>query len=1585
MAIDFTGIYNENEFYTHHYLAAILEKDLKDVLNKWKQHDKDENIRPPYAGLKGIAKKYFNLRNQENKARKPEDKLGYQRQFLQNILQILGYEFRPAIKELDDEVVIPIIGEVTKQSGAPELWIIEALDISSDDVDPFELFIFDVQYPKTDHETHEIKEKKKKELEKSTIGELITRQVFGLSEPPRWVILINLSQILLIDRTKWNQKRLIRFNLSEILGRRELSTLQVAAALLHRESICPADGLSLLDNLDENSHKHAFAVSEDLKYALRQSIELLGNEAVYYLMEKRKKGVFSGDEKLDPEQLTIECLRYMYRLLFIFYIEARPGLGYAQMKSDVYRMGYSLETLRDVEMAQLTTEESRNGFFIHESIQLLFELIYNGFHSRGTAVQQALSAGYKPEHHTFNMSPLKSHLFDPDRTPLLNRVKFRNSVLQDVIKRMSLSRPKSRKERRGRISYAQLGINQLGAVYEALLSYRGFFAETDLYEVKKAGETHNELETAYFIKEEDVKKYTEDEQVYNDDGTLVKYLKGSFIYRLAGRDREKSASYYTPEVLTRCLVKYALKELLKDKTADDILKLTICEPAMGSAAFINEAVNQLAEAYLQLKQKETGRNISQEKYLQEKQKVKMYMADNNVFGVDLNPVAVELAEVSLWLNTIHEGAFVPWFGMQLVCGNSLIGARRQVFDLLLLRKSKNTDPLWLDETPQRIMPGKERPRDTVYHFLLPDRGMADYKDKVIKQMAADEIKTINEWRKEFTKPFTKEEISQLEKLSETVDRLWKRHTEDQRNIRRRTTDPLEIFGQAESKDKLKFTDNRWKDKVYQQEMLSENVRSSSVYRRLKLVMNYWCALWFWPIEKADLLPSRHEMLLELSLILEGNVFDTTPQTREQLSIFPETKPKQLYLNMVDELGYVNIDKLCRENERLGLIKNLGKKYRFLHWELEFADIFEDRGGFDLVLGNPPWIKVEWKEAGVLGDAEPEFVLRKYSASRLNELRDEAIEKYDLKGAYLGEFEEADGTQNFLNAYQNYPLLKGVQANLYKCFLPKAWYIGNKEEGVSAFLHPESVYDDPIGGLLREELYPRLSYHFQFQNAFMLFPIAHRFKYSINIYKAEKGNEIYFANIANLFSPITVGNCFGHNGHGTPLGIKDDNNNWNVLGHKKRILWIRQDQLDLFSILYDDENTPSLYARLPVIHSEPIIEVLRKISHQKERISKYKGEYFATEMWHETNSQKDGTIRRKTKFPETIEGLILSGPHFFVGSPFYKTPRTVCKEKAHYDIIDLTEIPIDYLPRTNYIQGRRLSDYSQRTSNTPWNDEYKITEFSRIVARKMLPPPNERTLIAALFPKGVSHTSGCFSLTFADERKLPYVLGSFISIIYDFYIKTTGKTNFTDDLVRQLPILKDSPLISLRVLMLSCLSIHYADIWQKCWIKSFHKDIWAKEESRLKNSKFVNLTPEWNPNCALRTDYERRQALIEIDVLTAMALDITLDELTTVYRVQFPVLRQYESDTWYDQKGRIVFTCNKGLTGVGFTRPEWNEIKDMKSGTVKRTITDDTLPGGQRERTIVYEAPFDKCNREEDYETVWAEFERRFATTKHTKI
>jgi hypothetical protein len=132
------------------------------------------------------------------------------------------------------------------------------------------------------------------------------------------------------------------------------------------------------------------------------------------------------------------------------------------------------------------------------------------------------------------------------------------------------------------------------------------------------------------------------------------------------------------------------------------------------------------------------------------------------------------------------------------------------------------------------------------------------------------------------------------------------------------------------------------------------------------------------------------------------------------------------------------------------------------------------------------------------------------------------------------------------------------------------------------------------------------------------------------------------------------------------------------------------------------------------------------------------------------------------------------------------------------------------------------------------------------------------------------------------------------------------------------------------------------------------------------------------------DLQRRQALLEIDVLISIQLGLCLDELISMYRIQFPVMQQYERDTWYDQKGRIVFTTSKGLTGVGFPRKGkgrsankelgWEDICDMTSGTVSRTIVDDTLPGGPVERTITYEAPFDRCDRVEDYRVAWRFFE-----------
>lgn len=1593
MAMDLHGILNQNEFYTSHYFTTIFEENAADTITKWRQAAKDTGTAAPWAAFRDTARSYYRVREKYLQMRSEEGSRELIESQAAEYIAALGYGEPDSINiELNDEITVPVFHEVKKPNGAPLLWVLLSVaEERNDDI------LMGRVFGRMDAETEEYGV-----IFSEHNDDVLAKLFFAGAEAPRWVLLIGINQIALMDRNKWDKKKYLQFDLEEIFSRHEETTFQALTVLLHRESLCPAEGNSLLDTLDENSYKHSSSVSDSLKYALRECIELLGNEVLYDMRTRQQ--VDFAEHPVDAGELTVECLRYMYRILFMLFIEAREELGFAPMKSDVYQKGYSLEGVRDVcENVREVSAEAAGGYYIDETISALFDMIYSGYPKEPEAYREALKI--TSPHHMFTIEPLKAHIFDPQYTKLINNAKLRNVTMLKIVDLMSISRPSNSRERRGRISYSALGINQMGAVYEALLSYRGFIAEEDLYEVKRAGDKFNELDVGYFIPERELDKYTEEERVRYEDygrkGKLRMYEKGTFIYRLAGREREKSASYYTPEVLTKCLVKYALKELLKDKKADEILNMTVCEPAMGSAAFLNEAISQLAEAYLDKKQEELGERIAFDRRAAELQRVKMFIADRNVYGVDLNPIAVELAEVSLWLNTIYKGAHVPWFGTQLACGNSLIGARRQVYNALKLKKGT-----WHSEEPEKVpeewvtdrhktckvYKRKRSGGSYIYHFLLGDPGMANYTDKVIRELEPDNSKLIKQRVKEFCVKYTDDDIEVLNKLSDIIDDLWMRTINARQKVELRTEDAFSVYGHEEGNDREHLT-IREKDAIYRNIYKSEGGENASPYARLKAAMDYWCALWFWPIEKADLFPSRQEFFMELSLILEGGIsaavkkntmlgqMEIQYDTQGQFAGFGTqgSEAANEIQSQVNGLGVVNLEQIREMCPRLQIAETIAKQQRFMHWELEFADLFYERGGFDLVIGNPPWLKVLWNEHAVLSDQNPLFAVKKLTAAETMKRRNETLAIYKIRDMYYTEYVSVTGEQNYLNAAENYFILKGQQTNLFKCFLPQAWMI-NSKVGVSAFVHPDGVFDDPKGGALRKILYARLRKHFMFANERKLFPeVDHHTQFSLNVYGGPQ--DVAFDAIFNLYHPITVETCYSNGDLIEELGVKDKSGEWNINGCKKRIISINEDILALFADLFDG-STKWAEARLPVIQIKDIVDILEATNRVEDTLSNLGKGMSITEMFHETNDQKAGIINRDIHFPESLYDLIYSGPHIGVANPLFKCSRRECKLNSDYDNIDLKNISFVYLQRVNYIPGLTQYEYIDKLPQNNWSR--KFTEDYRIVARKMLNLGGERTLISSIIPPMTAHTNGLLGFDFADINILVLVNGLFSSLYYDFHIKILGKANLQPNVVMKLPLIRDKIYYSdiiVRTLMLNCLNESYSALWEHCYNESFKNTSWAKNDPRLDDNRFKNLFKTLELNTGIRSDYERREALIEIDVIVAMALGLSLEQQKSIYRIQFPVLQSYEADTWYDRNGRIVFTNNRSMIGVGFDRKEWEEIKDAKSGVFTRTITDDTMPGGPVERTIEYVAPFDRCDREKDYEEVWANFEKRFADQK----
>jgi hypothetical protein len=1384
---------------------------------------------------------------------------------------------------------------------------------------------------------------------------------------PQYIMLLAGNKIFLIEVEKWFRGSYLQLDIEELFTEAtiERKYYSLFYLMLSKEMLAPDSEMVLMDQLEEDSHKSAYEVTKDLKEGIIHAVEALANEALHYKKVELKEEFDESDDTFE-QQVKDDCLSIVYRLLFVFYAESRADLDILPISDPVYQKGYSLEMLRDLEQTQLITDRHRNGYFFHESLHRLFMLMSSGYRESDNGSNKS-----------FRIRHIDSPMFDDNKLHQLKDVKFRNFVWQDVICQLSLSK-KQNKRARGRISYANLGINQLGSVYESLLAYRGFYAEEDYIEVHPKNKPN---EGTLLVQRKRRDDFHEDEVLKDETGKEVIIPKGQFVYRLSGRDRQKSASYYTPEVLTQCTVKYTLKGILEkvengEMKALELLDLKLLEPAMGAAAFHNELINQLAEAYLNYRQKEKKEKISPEKYREELQKVKAYIATNNAYGVDLNPTAIELGKLSLWLNVIHKDMETPFFANRLAVGNAVVGAWFKVYTQAQLKKK------WWEKAPKMIAfgpEGKKRGKNEIYHFLLPDKGMVPSAGiKLLKDEFPAHSARVTNWRRESIKPITANEFLQLQKICETIDEQLEEYYTFQKRINAQTKNKVDIWGGSQEKEQIKLNLRSYDEK---EQLNDQRNRQSAPYYKLKMVMDYWCSLWFWDVRKAEHLPSRQQYINDIASILN---IDLTKQTivekvvssysnEVQTSLFEEpTVREQAQQQIIEKTQKGD---LFDNKERLEEVKNLSTLHRFFHNQLEFIEVFKERGGFDLIVGNPPWIKLQFEEKGLMSEVFPELLIRKVSAPKVRKLQGSFLETSAQKNSYYSESIENEAAATFLNAYQNYPLLKGQQTNLYKCVLENGFSLTSLN-GYLGLLHPESVYDDPKGQPLRKEMYQRLKFHFQFQNAYNLFAeVAHREKYSTNIYTGAK-EKVSFISINNIFQPPTIDGCFIHQGEGLSSGIKMKNDAvnsfvWNTKPHKSRLVEITEKTLVVIGKTF--ENTDEWdSAKLVNIHTKEILDVIEKIGLFSTKVKDFGN--VATEGWHESNAQIDGILKRRTQEIDiTKYQFIYSGPHFHVAQPFYKTPRIVCKQKGDYDIVVSSDICEDYLPLTNFIPAEDIEKYKNRLigfGNRPFLDSFKL------MWNRMAGLAGERSLQTFIGLPKTGHINTINSIIMSDECMLIELAGITTSTLYDFFVKTIGKSDFRASNLRSLPLGIDEVFIKslfVRILQLNCLNKYYSPLWERNFHSEYTTYRWSKNDSRLK--PFDSLTKEWQWETPLRTWFERRQALVEIDVLTSMALGLNLVELILIYNVQLPVLQQNEEDTWYDTNGNIVFTVSKGLTGVGVDRPVWNTIKDLKAGeTYEHTIEKSELYYGKK---VTYYAPFDKCDRVEDYKVAWRHFEKIF--------
>jgi hypothetical protein len=711
----------------------------------------------------------------------------------------------------------------------------------------------------------------------------LVQELLNRSEERLWGFVSNgLTLRVLRDNVSLTRQAYVEFDLASMMDGEVYADFVVLWLVCHESRVegeTPHE--CWLERWSQEAVKQGTRALDGLRDGVEAAITALGSGFLAHPANiSLREALRSGD--LDKQDYYRELLRLVYRLLFLFVAEDRGLLlqpDATQQAAERYHRFYSMQRLRRLAGRRRGSKHPD----LYQGLRVVMDKL-----------------GDDDGCPALGLAALASHLWSDEALPTLGKADLPNAALLDAVR--ALATLEERGLRRA-VDYRNLGAEELGSVYEALL------------------ELHPELSA--------------------DAGTFA-------LTTEAGNERKTTGSYYTPTSLISCLLDSALDPVLAEAAAkgeEAILDLKVCDPACGSGHFLVAAAHRIAKRLASVR---TG---DDEPSPGATRTALRDVVGHCLYGVDVNPMAVELCKVSLWIEAVEPGRPLSFLDAHVKCGNSLLGST----------------------------------------FSLIAGGVPSDAFKAIEGDDKDVAKSLRAQNKD-------EQQGQLtfaDLGGELVDELEV------------ATAALEAITD-DSVEALREKEDRFVEIV-----------ASRAYSRAKLTADAWCAAF----------------LQQKTL---GRPRLTTGLVRRIAAGADISKDER--------------DEVCR----------LSSQYGLFHWEVEFPQVFgREEGGFDVLLGNPPWEQIELQNAP---DAE------KPSAEATRTLA---------------------GTQHFIHGSNRYPLSSYGRLNLGPLFVELACQIESRG-GLLGLIVPTSIATDSFNqhlfrGLVESQ---RLASLLDFENRDRLFPGVH---------------------------------------------------------------------------------------------------------------------------------------------------------------------------------------------------------------------------------------------------------------------------------------------------------------------------------------------------------------------------------------------------------------------------------------------------------------------------------------------------------------